>query len=109
MPPKPRLSKEQYYAEIRACAGLVDNEVRVRKKNRTAFLRHTADSHPWVLDLGMNLEVLRITANDSAYFSVYGPMLALNFADAMYKMTLLAFEADIAEALAELEGETLCL
>lgn len=100
---KPRLTREQYYDEVRACADLVDNEVRVRKKNRTAYLRHTADSHPWVLDLGVNLEVLRITANDGAYFAEYGPMLALSFADAMYKMTLLAFQADIAEALAALE------
>lgn len=105
---KPRLTKEEYYNEIQVCAIHVDIEVRVRHKNRAAYLRKTADSHPWVLDLGMNLEVLRITANDSAYFSVYGPMLSLNFADAMYKMTLLAFEADIAEALAELEGGTLC-
>lgn len=102
------LTREEYYAEIHACAGLVDNEVRVRGKNKAAFLRKTADSHPWVLDLGMNPEVLQISANDSAYFSVFGPMLALSYADAMYKMTLLAFEADIAEALAALEEGTLC-
>ena len=108
MPPKPRLSREEYYGEVHACAGHIDNEVRVRNKDKATYLRKIVDAHPWVLDLGRNLEMLHITGNDSAYFSEYGPMLALSFADAIYKMTLAAFQADIREALAAIEGGTLC-
>lgn len=95
-----RLSREEYRDEVQACAE------RIQRKDRASCVRQCAELHPWVLDLGMNLEVLRITTHDNAYFSEYGPMLALSFADAVYKMAFAAFHADVAEALASLEAGT---
>jgi hypothetical protein len=107
---KTRLTPESYRDEIQAVAAWIDVEVRVHKRDRETYLRKTCEAHPWVIDLGINLEVLRITRNDHAYFTTYGPMLALSFADAVYKMAWAAFQADVSEAMYDIERTrgTLC-
>lgn len=97
------MTQREYYEQIRAIAEEIRKEAEGDNEREHDLVHEAVDGHQWIIYTSYNLDVLKHSRNESAYFADFGALEGCNsFSEVTVKLAYAAMSRDVFEALAEL-------